>query len=507
MPVRAKRRGVLIKKRIKWIFFIGIFFLLLLGGEDKAQARISVSPLMIYKEVSVSDDLIFITVTNLENISLEIDTSLAGLSHNLEGKIEILENEEEIEKAEKTLSLAPSDRKFILAPGERRKINLKVNLLQAQKIKPSGAAYGVLLFSSQPLENRNKTLLNVTRVGVAILVTLPGDKTIKGEITQAYLAQAGEGEEIYYVLKFKNSGNIHFTPLGGEVVIKNNKEKEKGRFFIQPRICLPERECYLKAKWRNSNLRPGEYTAGGVVEIEKGKKIMITDIPFTIVKSYTLVQPAGKISGLQEKKIVQKMPIDFNFAFTNVGNIDLNPNISLEVREGRIEGKLIREISWQDEKVKVGEEKVYSVIMKGLTVGNYDVIIKAKYSRPEYGGIRVAMEEALLEVIERELIIRGEIVDFNIDVNEDGNRIISKISFKNTGNTEFDLEGLIEIKNSAGKTVGQIPVNETSILAGKERSIEEFWEGSLPAGLYKAELVLIYGEGEIISKEIYFTIE
>lgn len=462
---------------------------------------------MIYKEVSVSDDLIFITVTNLENISLEIDTSLAGLSHNLEGKIEILENEEEIEKAEKTFSLAPSDRKFILAPGEKRKISLKVNLLQAQKIKPSGAAYGVLLFSSQPLENRNKTLLNVTRVGVAILVTLPGDKTIKGEITQAYLAQAGEGEEIYYVLKLKNSGNVHFTPLWGEVIIKNKKEKEEGRFFIQPRICLPERECYLRAKWKANDLPPGEYIAYGVIEIKKGEKIEVEGIPFTIIKPHTLAQPVGTLSDLEDRKVVQKEPIDFNFTFTNIGNIDLNPHISLEIREDGNEGKLIREFSWQDEKVKVGEEKDYSVIMKGMTVGNYDVIIKARYSRSEYGGIRVAMAEALLEVIEKELIIKGEITDFRIEIVEAENKIKSRISFKNTGNTEFNVEGLIELKNDKGRVVGQIPVNKISILAGKEKDIEELWKGNLLTGLYKAELVLIYGEGEIVSKEIYFTIE
>jgi hypothetical protein len=259
---------------------------------------------MIYKEVSVSDDLISTVITNLEGYPLEITTSLAGLSHNLEGKIEILENKEEIEKAEKIFNLAPSDRKFILAPGEKRKINLKVNVLQAQKIKPSGAAYGVLLFSSQPLENKNKTLLNVTRIGVAMLITLPGDKTIEGKITQAYLAQAGAGEEINYILKFKNSGNVHFTPPGGEVVVKNKKEKEEGRFFIQPRICLPERECSLKAKWKANNLSPGEYIAYGVIEIEKGKRIKVGDMPFTIIKPHTLAQPRGTLSDLEDRKVV-----------------------------------------------------------------------------------------------------------------------------------------------------------------------------------------------------------
>jgi hypothetical protein len=515
----------LVKDRCKWLIFIGIFFLLLLVGEDKVQARISVSPLMIYKEVSVNNNIISTTVTNLESYPLEITTSLAGLSHNLEGGIEILENEKEIEKAGERFSLVSLDRKFVLAPGEKRKINLKVNILQTQKIKPSGAVYGVLLFSSRPLENtpaedkemgvyntplpgnKNKTLLNVTRVGVAILVALPGEKTIEGEITQAYLTQTRVGEEINYVLKFKNSGNVHFTPLGGEVIIRNRQGKEAGKFFIQPRICLPERECYLKAKWKVNDLSPGEYIAYGVIEIEKGKEIKVRDIPFTIVKPYILIQPVGKISDLQEKKVVQRMPIDFDFTFTNMGNIDLNPCISLEIREEGNEGKLIREISLQDEKVKVGEEKEYSVITKGLSVGDYGIILRAKYGKPEYGGIRVATAEALLDVIEKELVIKGEITDFNIKVTESVNRIISKVSFKNTGNTEFSVEGLIELKNNQGRTVGQIPVNKTNILEGKERSIEEFWKGSLPVGLYKAELVLIYGEEKTVGKEVFFTVE
>ncbi|HZK40940.1 MAG TPA: hypothetical protein VFC91_05225 [Atribacterota bacterium] len=499
--------GILVKERLKLMVFIGLSFLFLLTGEANAQLGINVSPLMIYKEVSVSDDLISTTITNLENYPLEIITSLAGLSHNLEGKIEILENKEEIEKATKMFNLAPSDRKFILAPGEKRKINLKVNILQAQNIKPSGAAYGVLLFSSQPLENKSKILLNVTRVGVAMLITLPGDKITKGEITQAYLAQAGAGEEIDYVLKLKNSGNVHFTPLWGEVIVKNKKEKEEGRFFIQPRICLPERECYLRAKGVSSNLQPGEYTVSGVVEIEKGKEIKIRDIPFTIGASYALIQPKGELSDLEDRKVVQKKPIDFDFAFTNKGNIDLNPIISLEVREDEGKGKLIREIFFQDKKVNVGEKKDYSIIIKGLPVGNYAVIIKAEYSEPEYGGIRVAKAEALLEVIEKELVIKGEVTDFSIEIVEAGNRIKSKISFKNTGNTEFTVEGLIELKNSAGKTVGQIAINKINILEGKEKSIEEFWKGSLPVGLYKAELTLVYGEGKMVSGEASFLVK
>ncbi len=497
----------MVKERWKWLIFIGIFFLLLLGGEENVQARISVSPLMIYKEVSVNNNIISTIVTNLEGYSLEITTSLAGLSHNLEGKIEILENEEEIEKAENIFNLAPSDRKFILSPGEKRKINLKVDVLQAQQIKPSGAAYGVLLFSSRPLENRGKTLLNITRVGVAMLIALPGEKIVKGEITQVYFAQAGAGEEISYILKLKNSGNVHFTPLIGEVVIKSNKGKEEGRFFIQPRICLPERECYLKANWKANDLPPGEYVACGVIEIEKGERIEVRDIAFTIVKPFTLVQPAGKLSGLVNRKVVQKEPIDFNFAFKNMGNIDLNPRISLEIREGGTKGELIRELSWQDEKVKVGEKKGYSVITKGLSVGNYSIILRAKYGRPGYGEIKVATVEVLLEVIEKELIVEGEITDFNIEVAKTENRIISKISFKNTGNTEFSVEGLIELKNNQGRVVGQIPVNKTSILAGKEKSIEEFWEGSLPAGLYKAELTLVYGEGKIVTEETSFLVK
>jgi hypothetical protein len=145
--------------------------------------------------------------------------------------------------------------------------------------------------------------------------------------------------------------------------------------------------------------------------------------------------------------------------------------------------------------------------MKGLAVGKYDIILKVEYGRPEYGGTRVATAEALLDVIEKELVIKGEITDFSISVNEAGNRIKSKISFKNTGNTEFNVEGLIELKNNQGGVVGQIPVNKTNILEGKEKNIEEFWKGSLPVGLYKAELVLIYGEDKIVTEETSFLVK
>jgi len=121
--------------------------------------------------------------------------------------------------------------------------------------------------------------------------------------------------------------------------------------------------------------------------------------------------------------------------------------------------------------------------------------------------MRKVKDQVKFTVLEKIPVISGEILRFTVDSIKSGEAVVPQLFFKNTGNTEFTVEGLIELKNSAGKTVGQIPVNKIKLAENEEKRLGGNWSGTLPVGLYKAVVTLIYGGGKMVSGEASFLVK
>lgn len=71
------------------------------------------------------------------------------------------------------------------------------------------------------------------------------------------------------------------------------------------------------------------------------------------------------------------------------------------------------------------------------------------------------------------------------------------VRVENEGNVLVRPTGLIQIKNSLGKEVGQINFNESlgAVFPADTRTFEELWVGDAPGfGRYEADLSLVYGQ-------------
>jgi len=469
-----------------------------------SQAGIRVSPSLIIISITKEDDSFYTTITNTGKNAIKVKVYPAGIFNNLIGGIEFREKRDDLITIAKVFSVKPKE--FVLSPGKSQKVKIIVNISEAKKRGFSGGAYAGIFFEASKISEENAMISSISRIGVPTLVSLPGPKKRSGEITELRVIQDKMGDEIKFFLRFKNTGNTHFSPQGGKIIIKNERGLEKDKILVKPHMCIPGCERYMDAGWKPEELPIGRYFAKGTLEIEEGKVIESEEISFSIVEPYKLAQPKGGISNFSEIKVVQKKPINFSFLFTNNGNVKLGPKINLEIKD--IENNLITTIPISSKEIGVGSSEEFKGIWeKGLPAGNYYAIISVEYSRLEFGGIKKAVATAKISVIEKELVLKGEISKFTVDSIKSGEAVVPQLYFKNTGNTEFTVEGLIELKNSAGKTVGQIPVNKVKLAEKDEKRLGMNWSGTLPVGLYKAVVTLIYGGDKMVSGEASFLVK
>lgn len=465
---------------------------------------ITVTPSLITETVTEEDNFFFTKITNNADHDKKVLVYMAGLSMGITGTTIIRESKTESEIASKVFSLHPSE--FILKPGETQEVEIKVNIGRAREIEPSGGAYGVVIFETQPAKEEGGMVSIVTRIAAPVWVELSGPKKKLGKITDVIAGQGKSGEKIKIAAVFKNTGNIHFIPQSGTIIIRDESGLEVKRVSIKPNLVMPGLERYMYGYLNSGDLPVGKYSAESVMQPVEGINTNTVCGNFSIISPGILAQPGAGIFNFPEIKVVQKKLIAFSFLFTNTGNVKLDPKINLEIKD--LKNNLIATIPIVSKDVNVGSSEEFKEIWeKGLPVGNYQAIVSAEYSKPEFGGIKKVAATAKITVIEKELVLKGEISKFTVDSIKSGEAVVPQLFFKNTGNTEFSVEGLIELKNSAGKTVGQIPVNKIKLAEKEEKRLGQNWSGTLPVGLYKAVVTLIYGGDKIITEEASFLVK
>lgn len=493
--------------KVKERVFMGVVLCVMIFYSASISLRaggITVSPSLITETVTEENNCIFTKITNTADHDKKVLVYTAGLSMAITGSTIIRESGTEQEIIRKVFSLYPSE--FILRPGETQEVEIKINIGRAREIEPSGGAYGVVIFETQPVKEKGGMVAVVTRVAAPIWVEIPGPKKRSGRIIDVIAGQEKSGEKIKIATVFKNTGNVHFVPQSGTVIIRDKSGLEVKRISIKPNLVMPGLERYMYGYLDSGDLPIGKYSAESVMQPVEGINTNALSKIFSIISPGALAQPKANISIFSDINVVQKKPIVFSFLFTNTGNVQLDPKINLEIRD--LGNKLIATVSIISKEVNVGSSEEFQGIWeKGLPTGDYQVIVSAEYSKPEFGGIKKAVATARVMVIEKELVLGGEISSFTIDSIKSGEAVVPQLFFKNTGNTEFSVEGLIELKNSAGKAVGQIPINKIKLAEREEKRLGGSWNGTLPTGLYKAVVTLIYGGDKIAIGEASFLVK
>lgn len=491
-----------LKKRILRVVLLGIMLLFSFNVFLQA-GGITLSPSLIHEDITKSDNYFFTTITNNTSQDKKVSVYMAGLSMSITGSTIIRESKTEQEIASKIFNLYPSE--FILKSGESKEVKIEVNLEQANLMSHFKGAYGVVIFEAKPIGGGGM-VTSIARIAAPIWVKLPGLEEKSGELTGIIIRQNKPGEKIRIANVFKNMGNVHFVPQGGTVIIRDERGIEVKRIPVKPNLVMPQLERYMYGYLSSGDLPVGEYSAESMMQAVKGLNTNTVCGNFSMISPGILAQPKAEIPNFSEVKVAQNKPINFSFLFTNTGNVQLGPKINLEIKD--IENNLITTIPIVSKEIGVGSSEEFEGIWeKGLPTGDYQAIVNAEYSKPEFGGIKKSVATAKISVIEKELVLKGGISNFAIDSIKSGEAVVPQLFFKNTGNTEFSVEGLIELKNSAGKTVGQIPVNKIKLAEKEEKRLGMIWSGTLPVGLYKAVVTLIYGGDKIVSGEASFLVK
>jgi len=467
---------------------------------------ITVLPSLIIEEVTEGDNSFFSTIINNTGKDLQVSVSVAGLSMGITGNTIIKESKTELETAKRIFNIYP--REFILKTGGIGKVRIEVNIKQVKEVMHSKGAYGVLIFKTQPCEKEEGSVTMVTRMATPAWVSLPGPKDRSGEITEVFAIQDKPKDRIKIAVIFKNKGDIYFTPQSGSIIIRDEDKKEVKRISIEPKLIMPDFKRVMYGYFDSEDLPIDKYSIESIICINSDKNINTNTMfgNFSIISPGILAQPNANISDFPEIKIVKNNPINFSFLFNNTGNVNLNPILNLEIID--LENNIIASVPIENKEVSIGcSEEFKAIYQKGLDEGEYRAIAIAEFGKPEYGILRKAAAIAKVMVIEDKLILEGEISKFNIDSIKSGEAVEPELFFKNTGNTELSVEGLIELKDNTGKTVGQIPINKTEVKEGEEKRLGESWSGILPTGSYKAVVTLIYAEDKIITDETSFLVK
>ncbi len=482
-------------KRKAFVTILVLFCSLCLPGAV-AHAGFGVSPASFISDLPEAKSF-STTVTNIGEDPINIVIIPAGLKVGPRGGVRSQESQKDLKAASRVFH--PDPDKFALAPKASRKVTISVTLPENAK----GGIYGTILVVSEPPKLKGSGVINVARIAIPVLFSLPGPSRKAGKVTKIDLLQKETGAPIEIKTMFKDTGNIHFR-VTGKAFIESEAGKQLAVLLLGTHSVLPTGDDRLfSANWRPEKLSIGDYTVRAEMQIEDGPKV-VKSKTFHVISPHKVLQLGGEIVDFSAPKVAQNKPIPFKLVFFNKSNVKLLPEGEIEIKDNKDNLMAAAAIVARERIAPKSSGELRATLEQGLSQGEYTATVKLAYGLLEYSEMRVVKVQTKLTVIEKEIIIAGKIAEFSVDSVKSGETIIPELFFENTGNTDFSVEGLIELKNSKGKTVGQIPVNRTLIPAEISKRIGGSWSGNLPPGLYKAVATLIYGEGKMVTKETSF---
>jgi len=440
------------------------------------------------------------TVRNIVDSDIHISIIPAGLKLGPKGGVRSQESKKDLEVAAKIFHPEPAS--FVLAPRESREVTIKVT--PAEDIK--GGIYGTILVVSEPPKLKGSGVINVSRIAIPILFTLPGPSKKNGKVTKIEEVQKEIGTPIEIKVMFRDTGNVHFH-VTGNAFIEDQSGKQLAQLSLGTHTVIPPGDDRLfYGNWQPEGLAVGDYTIRVEMQIEDGLTIKSSKI-FHVVSTDKILQLDGEISDFSVNKTAKNKPVNFGLVFYNKSNVELLPKGEINIKNSK--GDIITTIPIEAEEkiIPKSSGELRAALEKGLPQGKYTAESIINYGLLEYNEMRTAKAQVKFTVLEKIPVIAGEISKFTVDSIKSGEAVVPQLFFKNTGNTDFTVEGLIELKNSAGKAVGQVPVNKIKLAEKEEKRLGQNWSGTLPVGLYKAVVTLIYGGDKIATGEASFLVK
>ena len=205
-------------------------------------------------------------------------------------------------------------------------------------------------------------------------------------------------------------------------------------------------------------------------------------------------------------------PLYFKSFFYGEDNIKKILSAFLEVEDGEGNSIASLEMNKNEENIffKPTEEGTMhcvptiwgGLLKEGLPEGEYKVILKLKDGEREITEI-----EKQFRIFEEEKISE-RIIEFSIPQVKIREAITPKIIIRNQSLEVLPVWGFFKIVNNKGQELANIIIDKVDIPASADKELEVNWqpEKRLLVGLYKAELIIIFGDNQADRRECLFLV-
>ncbi|MDI6781318.1 MAG: hypothetical protein QME49_04330 [bacterium] len=453
---------------------------------------ISVTPAKVIMTITQENNSFDIHVANPGDTDIYVKGAVETMGQDMDGSAVFLGHEHTPYSLAHSLVLEPEE--FALPAGETKIVKVSVT----NHKEDGGGMYGVIFFSGMPAKS-SSSFLSVSRLGVIVLLTFPGSLNRCGEIGDVEVFQSSPDDKMNILTTFYATGNVHIH-AGGEITIIDSLKNEIKTVFIQPANILPSYAIQLCGLLDITDLPVGTYTAISRVKYH-GLLSEPAQTVFRILRPGVVAQTRGEMVEVIAPTAVLNRVFDMDILFRNTGNVGLQLCTEVEILDS--EGKLI-DVFIDHYDVDAGKTKniIIPCIVRGSNIcqGTYTANIKFVHHNK-----KISSATAKVVALEKELIVKGEIIKFVVPTTTLGDMIMPELEFKNTGNVDISVEGMISFQKR-DKTVGQMFIEHETISEGQSIRLGGVWKGELPMGIYRATATLIYGNDKMVTAETSFMI-
>lgn len=224
-------------------------------------------------------------LTNASSDSIQVKTTPKNFTpRGEEGAVDLTEDKTSYSLAD-WITVNPET----VTIGATKTQDFSVTIAVPDSVEP-GSHFGSVVFQTIPPEQEGSAALVSQEIAPVILVRIAGDTVERAEIVEfkPELGFYSNQTAINLISRLKNTGNVHFKPVG-EITIKNIFGQEETTIELDRRNVLPDSIRQFTSEWLTGGFRIGRYSATLTVVYGESNEIVTSSTSFIIFPYQTIL--------------------------------------------------------------------------------------------------------------------------------------------------------------------------------------------------------------------------
>jgi len=444
-----------------------------------AGGSLLVTPVIIDQPIKKSGDVLPpIKVVNEGNEELDVSIMFNTLGHDRTGTPNTPPGTYKY-NASSMLTATPN--KFKLGAGKSVDVQVKVNIPGGR----TGGAYSTMYVLGKPKPKPSESITSYIQVGVLIELVLPGAAKQRIAPGKVFAMQERPGLPVTLYAGANNQGDAH-TKVGGTLVISNAKGAEVAKLSLQSANVLPLMSRDIKVTWKAPpTLAVGKYKLAATLQgAGVGNETALGTME--VIKPGELARTTAIVNKFQTPPVVRNKPIQLAATVANLGNTAFSPvgKVTFVDSKGN---DVVAAVLRTATAIAPGQRgTIAGALPSGLPTGRYQVKLEVMNE----ADFVIANYTQTMQVIEKEVVLTAKIAKLTAPTQKEP---FVNIEFANTGNTELDVEGVINVVDSGGNTVDTVPLEKKHVAVAGNTSYKRGVPAGLASGTYELRVVLGYG--------------